>query len=49
MTITIRLIFLVLALICFLLATFAVAPGPKGGWTPLGLVFLTLSFWPGLE
>lgn len=47
MTITVRLIFLILALVCFILATFAVK-GPAGGWAPVGLAFLTLSFWPGL-
>jgi len=37
-------IFLGLAIICFLLAA-AGAPGPKGGWTPVGLIFVSLFLW----
>lgn len=48
MLFTARSIFLVLALVSFVLATLGVK-GPAGGWVPVGLFFLTLSFWPGLE
>ena len=44
MTLTLNTLWLVLALICFGLATFGVK-GPPGGWEPVGLFFLTLTFW----
>ena len=44
MTFTLNTLWLVLALICFGLAAFGVK-GPPGGWQPVGLFFLTLTFW----
>ena len=45
MTITVQVVFLVLALVSFVLATLGVK-GPPGGWQPVGLIFLTLFLWP---
>jgi nicotinamide mononucleotide (NMN) deamidase PncC len=45
MTLTLGLVFLVLAIICFALAALGVA-GPKGGWQPVGLIFVCLFLWP---
>lgn len=45
MTVTISLIFLIVAIVCFALAAFAVK-GPAGGWVAIGLLFLALHFWP---
>ena len=48
MTNSVRMVLLALALLCFILAALGVK-GPAGGWTPVGLAFLTVSFWPGVE
>jgi hypothetical protein len=45
MAITLELIFLAAAIICFALAAFGV-PGPKGGWVPVGLILVCLFLWP---
>lgn len=45
MTVTVDVVFLILAIVCFVLAAFAI-PGPKGGWTPVGLIFVSLFLWP---
>jgi nicotinamide mononucleotide (NMN) deamidase PncC len=44
MTITLKIVFLIVALICFALATFGVK-GPPGGWQPVGLFFIGLFLW----
>jgi hypothetical protein len=42
-----RVIFLVVAIVCFILATFALPKwAPRGGWVALGLAFFAASFWP---
>lgn len=43
--INLKLFLLGAAIVCFVLAAFAVK-GPKGGWTPLGFAFVTAFFWP---
>lgn len=45
---TALLLCLVLALICFILATFGVK-GPAGGWQPVGLAFFVLAFFPEIS
>lgn len=48
MDITLDQIFLGLAIIAFVLAIFAVPSGSvlKGGWVPVGLLFVALFLWP---